>query len=530
MNWFNNLKIRSKLILGFVITSIVTLILGIIAIINLASVDTEYSALYRNYGAVLGDLTKVSTSFQRIRVNGLYCVMFSDDPTIFNQRKSRLEDLKKSIVVEMKSYEKGILTQEERDIYNSFIESYNKYIVLMDEYVGLAAAGRKEESFKSLLSTTNAVNATDEAVMKLVDYNVSMGEKVSAELHGQTNSTRNLMILVIFICVVISIGLGLFIAKVINKPLQFLVKNVDQIANGDLQIMKADQVAKDELGVLVQSFEKMAQTLRNLVSQILSQTDKLNEHSKDLLDISNASAGSSQELSAQSSVAASSSEQVSANVTAVVTSTEEMSSSIREISKNTNIASKLSKESEEKASLANQVMRKLGDSSKEIGHIIKTITSIAEQTNLLALNATREAARAGELGKGFAVVANEVKELAKESAKATDDITVMIKTIQADTKSAIDVIEAIIENIKKVSDISNVIASAVEEQTITSSEVNRNLSEANKGVSSIVEVVTGISQSSQEAARQATVLKSASENLSKLSSALEEGIRKNYRI
>jgi methyl-accepting chemotaxis protein len=530
MDWFKNLKIRSKLILGFIVITIITIILGTIAIINLKKTDSDYSNLYQDYGVSLGDLTKISTYFQRIRINGLYCVLFANDPNIFNERKGRIEDIKKSIIISLDNYGKSIFTKEDRDLYNDFIAAYNKYLVLQDEYVGLAAAGKKEESQKSLLSATDAVNAADGAIAKLVDFNISFGNKMSLELHSQTSSTRNLMIILIIICAIVSVSLGIFIAGIINKPLQMIVKNVEQISNGDLKVQKSENVSKDELGVLVHAFEKMVDNLRNMLTVILDQSNKLNDNSKELLDISNASAGSSQELSSQAGVAASSSEEVSANVTAVVTSTEEMSSSIREISKNTNISSKLSKESEEKASIANTVVLKLGDSSKEIGHIIKTITSIAEQTNLLALNATIEAARAGESGKGFAVVANEVKELAKESAKATDDITSMIKTIQNDTKNAIVVIEEIINNIKQVSDISNVIASAVEEQTITTNEVNRNLAEANKGVTSIVEVVNGISQSSQEAARQATVLRTASENLSRLSISLEEGIKKNYKF
>ncbi len=113
--------------------------------------------------------------------------------------------------------------------------------------------------------------------------------------------------------------------------------------------------------------------------------------------------------------------------------------------------------------------------------MIKVITSIAEQTNLLALNATIEAARAGEAGKGFAVVANEVKELAKETGKATEDIGRKIEAIQTDTGAAVAAIAQITEIIDQINDIQNTIATAVEEQTATTNEMSRNVTEAATG-------------------------------------------------
>ena len=124
---------------------------------------------------------------------------------------------------------------------------------------------------------------------------------------------------------------------------------------------------------------------------------------------------------------------------------------------------------------------KLGESSAEIGNVVKVITSIAEQTNLLALNATIEAARAGEAGKGFAVVANEVKELAQETAKATEDIARRVQAIQGDTTAAVAAIEEISSIVAQISDRQTTIASAVEEQTATTSEMSRSVQEAAGG-------------------------------------------------
>jgi methyl-accepting chemotaxis protein len=135
---------------------------------------------------------------------------------------------------------------------------------------------------------------------------------------------------------------------------------------------------------------------------------------------------------------------------------------------------------------------RLGESSIEIGNVVKVITSSAEQTNLLALNATIEAARAGEAGKGFAVVAGEVKELAQETAKATEDIARRVEAIQADTTGAVGAIGEIGTIIASINDYQLTIASAVEEQTATTTEMSRSVTEAATGSGEIAATITGV--------------------------------------
>ena len=177
-----------------------------------------------------------------------------------------------------------------------------------------------------------------------------------------------------------------------------------------------------------------------------------------------------------------------------------MSASIKEIAKNTAEATRVANSAVQTAESTNKTIGKLGQSSAEIGQVIKVITSIAQQTNLLALNATIEAARAGEEGKDFAVVANEVKELAKETAKATEDIGRKIEAIQSDNSGAVSAIGEIGTVINQISDIQTTIASAVEEQSVTSNEISRNLAEAANGNIDITRNVTGVA----EAARATT--------------------------
>ncbi|MBN1844057.1 MAG: Cache 3/Cache 2 fusion domain-containing protein [Sedimentisphaerales bacterium] len=203
---------------------------------------------------------------------------------------------------------------------------------------------------------------------------------------------------------------------------------------------------------------------------------------------------------------AASGEQMSANVKTVASAAEEMMASISEIAKNAEQASQVADKAAELVKESNERIGQLGAAADEIGKVIEVIQDIAEQTNLLALNATIEAARAGDAGKGFAVVASEVKELAKQTAEATEDISRRITAIQTSSGQSVQAIDQISEVIKNVNDVSRSIASAVEEQSITTKEIAQNISQASLATETVTQNISETAEASKEITQNITLV------------------------
>ena len=258
-----------------------------------------------------------------------------------------------------------------------------------------------------------------------------------------------------------------------------------------------------------------------LVGGIVDNTHALASSSEELTSVSQQMSAAAEETTAQANLVSAAAEQVSGNARTVSGSIDNLVASIHDIAKNAQDAATTARRAVEMASATSGTMAALGRSSTEIGAVIKVITSIAEQTNLLALNATIEAARAGEAGKGFAVVASEVKELARDTAKATEEIGGRIESMQADTQRAVAAISEIGKVIEQIDSLQTRIAAAVEEQSVTTSEISRNISEATTGSSEIAENIVQVAQAAQSTAEGAANTQVSSQELSRMAQALQ---------
>lgn len=291
--------------------------------------------------------------------------------------------------------------------------------------------------------------------------------------------------------------------------------------DGDLVLRGDPEKFRGVYAELMISVNDMFEVFRSTVERVGQMSEPLSQAAGELNRVAQEMGSSAEQTASQANMVSAGSEQVSRNIQTVATAADEMGASIREIAKNTADATKVATAAVRSAEDTNVTIGKLGQSSAEIGQVIKVITSIAQQTNLLALNATIEAARAGEAGKGFAVVANEVKELAKETAKATEDISRKIEAIQTDTKGAVTAIEQIGSVIGQINDIQNTVASAVEEQSVTTNEITRNLTEAAKGGADISRSIAGVAEAARTTTGGAGQTQKSAESLEKLAEELQ---------
>jgi len=389
-----------------------------------------------------------------------------------------------------------------------------------------AAGGEREAVVKSgneyADKLTPEMNQVTSGLKDLTDSFDALRKQSESTLAAANSALIWTMCLTTFAALVIGAVVAVFLSRRIGGSISSILAQADAIAGGDLTREDVKVVSEDELGELTAAVNKMQSKLRGVIESISRNAEQVATASEEFSATSQQISANSEETSAQANVVSAATEEINRNLQTVATSTEEMSASISEIAKNAGESAKVAGEALRAALETNVTVTKLGESSAQIGQVIKVITSIAQQTNLLALNATIEAARAGEAGKGFAVVANEVKELAKQTAKATEDISQRIGAIQTDARSAVEAIQMIGEIIGQVNDITSTIATAVEQQSATTSEMSRNVTEAAKGSGEVAKNITGVATAAQSTSSGASDSQRAAQQLARMSTELRE--------
>ncbi|MGX6607595.1 methyl-accepting chemotaxis protein [Micromonosporaceae bacterium Da 78-11] len=343
--------------------------------------------------------------------------------------------------------------------------------------------------------------------------------KNAASAKSGYESSRTTSIVLLVVGSLLALVLGFWVARQIVRSLGKVKHVCDGLAAGDLT-RTTGLTSRDEPGLMGRALDEALSGLRRTVSTINGSATSLASASEQMSGVSQQIAASAEETTVQAQTVSAAAEQISRSVSTVSAGSEEMGAAIREISLNASEAAQVASDAVTITAATSVTMNKLGASSAEIGNVVKTITAIAEQTNLLALNATIEAARAGELGKGFAVVASEVKDLAQETARATEDISRRVEAIQADTGGAVTAIDEISRVIARISDFQTTIASAVEEQTATTAEMNRSVAEAATGTNEISANITGVAEAARLTSEGVTQTQQATTELARMSTDL----------
>lgn len=403
-------------------------------------------------------------------------------------------------------------------------EQINKVITAVTVY------DQAFDNFVSMLQRQDKMNQTMLTVARKTEKafaDVLNDQKIKME--KQMSSAMRLIGSVTAVVIFVGVLLAWVISKGITKPLSMAAARLKDIAEGDGDLTTRLEIkTEDEVGELAVSFNTFVGKLQEIIKDVKTNTDTLNSSSKELSQLSsqmsegvgnmseksNAVAVSSEEMSANMSNVALSMEQAAVSINMVAASTEEMTSTVNEIAQNSEKARNITDKAVSQAKVSLTNVDSLGRAANEIGKVTEAITEISEQTNLLALNATIEAARAGEAGKGFAVVANEIKDLAKQTADATQGIREKIISIQKVSATTMTEIEQIAKVISDVDGIVSFIATAVEEQSVTTKEIAGNAAKASQGIQEVNSSVAQSSKVSEDMAKDISQVSQAANEMS----------------
>lgn len=414
--------------------------------------------------------------------------------------------------------------------------------------------------------TVELADRTDAAAASLIEMLQSRLNAEQGRLDTEVRAARIVIVMTAIVGSALALGIALVVIRSIVKPVAHGVEVLEAIAAGDLTRRMA-LTQRDEIGKLGAASDRMVESVLQVVTQARALADHLDRSAEELTLVSQDLLSQSQEMATQAESVAAATEQMSGNVSGMAAAAEQMSVNVASISSaseevSVNVAnisasatqtagnvgavaesigqittslggvaaearegSQMSQQARDMASTANDVMRQLERAAGEINKVTEVIKSIALQTNLLALNATIEATSAGEAGRGFAVVAGEVKELAGQSAQSAEEIARKIESVQACTRDAVKVIDAVAQFIGQLSVSAGRIMNAVETQTRTANQISTDVASARKGVEEIARAIAEVAKGATDVSGNTAEVAKAAADVSRNATEAAEAAR-----
>ncbi len=531
--WVADRSVGTKNLIGIALVALVAIGVGILSITSMAQLNDRLGQLKSRHLESVEQLVVIRQGVsENYRGQSLFA-WSSYDPTLAPRAMQAIDGGDAMIDDAIAQYRTRLAGSATREAaLNDFAKAFTAYSNLRDVVVlqkpaapGTTVptdAGERNTLWQGLEAQMNT------ALAKLQQQETTESAAMAKAAADDYATARNWTIGSLIAGLGLALLLALGIARRMNLQLRSVSETLRGVADGDLTL-RADVYARDELGSMAAAMNRANESVGRTVQTLAAAAGTLGASTGRLTSVTTRIADSAKAAASRANVVAGDAGTVSHNVQTVAAGSEEMGASIREIAQNANDAARVASEAVGVAESTNRTVSKLGDSSAEIGNVVKVITSIAEQTNLLALNATIEAARAGAAGKGFAVVASEVKDLAQETARATEDISRRVEAIQSDTANAVGAIGEISRIIARINDYQLTIASAVEEQTATTSEMSRSVGDAAHGAANIAGNIAGVADAADTTTSTLSEVDATVAELNGLASDLQQAVGR-FRI
>lgn len=497
-----NIKIGSRLTLGFGVLAIILLAQGIFGLGNMSNMSKQTREITDVWIPTLNAISDLNLALMRYRVNTVRLVVDAA-PSAVARGEANLQARAQEVEQAISAFEREITESEERRIFEELKQTKQLYIENAGRVLTAMKTGDTTTAISIVDGELNTV-ASQITTMLLALGKISRdGAATAAQQSEETYaSSRTLVIGSIAVALAITALLATLIARSIVTPLQQAVQATETIASGNLT-QKIHFEGKDEPAQLLASLAMMQDSLRSTITQIGNSSVQLASAGEELSSVAEESSRNLQRQNDEIQQAASAVTEMSAAV-------DEVARNAVNTAEESNASSRLAHEGRDKVnhtvsalkSMTDEFSRTsaliggLAEQSKDIGKVLDVIRAIAEQTNLLALNAAIEAARAGEAGRGFAVVADEVRALAHRTQVSTQEIEQMISKVQGGTSAAVDSMKGSVEQAGKTLTVAEqagdaleqiyqkagqigernlLIASASEEQAAVAREVDRNI-------------------------------------------------------